>query len=220
MSARRRPMIGPRSVRTVAMSDSIKIDAFARLMTDKLATGDTNTLRSYIPSIVDLIEVNDGADPSATKMFCRRPSPTTRSRTEMFVVLYTNGAPKRIRTSAPRFAVDCSLKDLHRTDNGNGDLRSSDQGYPEVRARGTSAGSNRKPIHAPLSDFVAGQAAGRGAGFYRLGRPRRRTADFRSSFRAVCCFTPYEGRRRVFDQRLRMASKGAVNLRTKKTASG
>ena len=46
---------------TVTTIDSVKIDAFARLMTDKLDNGDTNARKSYIRSIVDAIEVDDKA---------------------------------------------------------------------------------------------------------------------------------------------------------------
>lgn len=46
---------------TVAMIDSVKIDAFARLMTEKLDNGDINARKSYIRSIVDAIEVDDKA---------------------------------------------------------------------------------------------------------------------------------------------------------------
>jgi hypothetical protein len=46
---------------TVTTIDSAKIDAFARLMTEKLDTGDTNARKSYIRSIVDAIEVDDKA---------------------------------------------------------------------------------------------------------------------------------------------------------------
>jgi hypothetical protein len=46
---------------TVAMIDSVKIDAFARLMTDKLDNGDINARKGYIRSIVDAIEVDDNA---------------------------------------------------------------------------------------------------------------------------------------------------------------
>jgi chromosome segregation ATPase len=38
-----------------------KIDAFARLMTEKLDTGDTNARKTYIRSIVETIEVDDTA---------------------------------------------------------------------------------------------------------------------------------------------------------------
>lgn len=43
------------------MIDSVKIDAFARLMTEKLDNGDTNARKGYIRSIVDAIEVDDKA---------------------------------------------------------------------------------------------------------------------------------------------------------------
>ncbi len=43
----------------VATIDAGKIDAFARLMTEKLDTGDTNARKGYIRSIVDAIEVDD-----------------------------------------------------------------------------------------------------------------------------------------------------------------
>jgi site-specific DNA recombinase len=46
---------------TVATIDSVKIDAFARLMTDKLDNGDTKARKGYIRSIVDAIEVDDKA---------------------------------------------------------------------------------------------------------------------------------------------------------------
>ena len=46
---------------TVTTFDSAKIDAFARLMTEKLDNGDTNARRSYIRSIIDAIEVDDNA---------------------------------------------------------------------------------------------------------------------------------------------------------------
>ena len=46
---------------TVTTIDSAKIDAFARLMTEKLDNGDTNARRSYIRSIIDAIEVDDKA---------------------------------------------------------------------------------------------------------------------------------------------------------------
>jgi site-specific DNA recombinase len=46
---------------TVAMIDAIKIDAFARLMNEKLDTADTNARKGYIRSIVDAIEIDDEA---------------------------------------------------------------------------------------------------------------------------------------------------------------
>ncbi|WP_456727439.1 recombinase zinc beta ribbon domain-containing protein [Bradyrhizobium sp. USDA 3364] len=45
----------------VATIDAQKIDAFARLMNDKLDTGDPNTRKGYIRSIVDAVGVDDGA---------------------------------------------------------------------------------------------------------------------------------------------------------------
>jgi hypothetical protein len=44
---------------TVTKIDSAKTDAFARLMNEKLDSGDTNVRKSYIRSIVDAIEVDD-----------------------------------------------------------------------------------------------------------------------------------------------------------------
>lgn len=38
-----------------------KIDAFARLMSDRLSTGDINTRKGCIRSIIDAIQVNDRA---------------------------------------------------------------------------------------------------------------------------------------------------------------
>jgi site-specific DNA recombinase len=46
---------------TVTTIDSAKIDAFARLMTEKLDNGDPNARRAYIRSVVDAIEVDDKA---------------------------------------------------------------------------------------------------------------------------------------------------------------
>ena len=46
---------------TVATIDPAKINAFARLMTEKLDNGDTNARKVYIRSIVDAIEVDDKA---------------------------------------------------------------------------------------------------------------------------------------------------------------
>jgi site-specific DNA recombinase len=46
---------------TVAAIDAQKIDAFARLMTDKLDNGDTNARKGYIRSIIDAVEVDDKA---------------------------------------------------------------------------------------------------------------------------------------------------------------
>ena len=46
---------------TVAAINAEKIDAFARLMTDKLSAGDTNTRKAYIRSIIDAVEVDDRA---------------------------------------------------------------------------------------------------------------------------------------------------------------
>jgi site-specific DNA recombinase len=46
---------------TVTTIDSAKIDAFARLMNEKLDTADTNARRTYIRSIIDTIEVDDNA---------------------------------------------------------------------------------------------------------------------------------------------------------------
>ena len=46
---------------TVTTIDSAKIDAFARLMIEKLDNGDTNARRNYIRSIIDTVEVDDDA---------------------------------------------------------------------------------------------------------------------------------------------------------------
>jgi site-specific DNA recombinase len=87
---------------TVATVDSVKIGAFARLVTDKLDNGDTNARKSYIRSIVDATEVDDKAiRSSAARTFCGRSLPANSTRTEIFVVLYVNGAPEEIRTPDP-----------------------------------------------------------------------------------------------------------------------
>lgn len=46
---------------TVTTIDSAKIDAFARLMNEKLDAGDTSARKAYIRAIVDAIEVDDKA---------------------------------------------------------------------------------------------------------------------------------------------------------------
>jgi hypothetical protein len=92
---------------TVATIDAAKIDAFARLMSEKLDNGDTNARKGYIRSIVDAIEVDDKTIRIiAAGMSCKLPSQGNRSRTRMFVVLYANGAPDRIRTPAPDLSRD------------------------------------------------------------------------------------------------------------------
>jgi site-specific DNA recombinase len=45
----------------VTTIDSAKIDAFARLVNEKLDTGDTGARKTYIRAIVDAIEVDDKA---------------------------------------------------------------------------------------------------------------------------------------------------------------
>src|SRR5665811_1300590 len=63
---------------TVTTIDSAKIDAFARLMTEKLDNGDTNARKGYIRSIVDAIEVDDKAC-----LLYTSPSPRDRTRSRM-----------------------------------------------------------------------------------------------------------------------------------------
>lgn len=46
---------------TASAIDTVKIDAFARLMTEKLDTGDTHPRKTYIRSVVDAVEVGDRA---------------------------------------------------------------------------------------------------------------------------------------------------------------
>jgi DNA invertase Pin-like site-specific DNA recombinase len=46
---------------TVTTIDSAKIDEFARLMNEKLETGDTSARKAYIRAIIDTIEVDDKA---------------------------------------------------------------------------------------------------------------------------------------------------------------
>jgi site-specific DNA recombinase len=46
---------------TAAAIDAQRIDAFARLMNQKLDTGDTNSRNGYIRSIIDAVEVDDHA---------------------------------------------------------------------------------------------------------------------------------------------------------------
>jgi len=43
-----------------ASIDAVKIGEFAKLINEKLATGDVNVRRAYIGSVVDGIEVGDG----------------------------------------------------------------------------------------------------------------------------------------------------------------
>ena len=46
---------------TLTTIDSVKIDTFARLMTEKLDNGDTNARKSYIRSVIDAVEVDGKA---------------------------------------------------------------------------------------------------------------------------------------------------------------
>jgi len=46
---------------TITTIDSAKIDAFARLMNEKLDTGDTSARKAYICAIVDAIEADGKA---------------------------------------------------------------------------------------------------------------------------------------------------------------
>jgi site-specific DNA recombinase len=46
---------------TVTTIDLDKIDAFARVMTERLDVGDTSARKTYIRSIIDAIEVDDNA---------------------------------------------------------------------------------------------------------------------------------------------------------------
>ncbi|MBC9881380.1 hypothetical protein G8O24_29055 [Bradyrhizobium sp. INPA01-394B] len=68
-------------------------------MNAKLDAGDTNTRKGYIRSIIDAVEVLmiKPSGSSAARTFFRPPLPADRTRTEMFVVLYANGAPFRMK---------------------------------------------------------------------------------------------------------------------------
>jgi site-specific DNA recombinase len=46
---------------TATAINAERIAAFARLMTDRLGTGETNARRGYIRSIIDVVEVDDEA---------------------------------------------------------------------------------------------------------------------------------------------------------------
>ena len=88
---------------TVTTIDSAKIDTFARLMTEKLDTGDTNARKAYIRSIIDAIEVDDTAIRIiGSKDVLQAVIAGKQPRTGMFVVLYANGAPEGIRTPDPQ----------------------------------------------------------------------------------------------------------------------
>ena len=89
---------------TVAAIDAQKIDAFARLMSDKLDNGDTNARKGYIRSIIDAVEV-ETTRPSgslAVRTSCKPSLLANRPRTEIFEVLYAIGAPDTIRTCGLR----------------------------------------------------------------------------------------------------------------------
>jgi site-specific DNA recombinase len=73
---------------TAAMIDAREIDAFARLMNEKLDNVDTSARKGYIRSIIDAVELDDrairiirGTDIPQAAM------PTNKSRAKMFVVL-------------------------------------------------------------------------------------------------------------------------------------
>ncbi len=82
---------------TSATIDPAKIDAFSRLMTEKLDNGDTNARKGYIRSIVEAIEVDD----KAIRIIGNKDV-LQATRTDMFVVLHANGAPDTIRTCGLR----------------------------------------------------------------------------------------------------------------------
>jgi hypothetical protein len=75
-------------------------------MTEKLDSGDSNARKGYIRSIVDAIEVDDKAIRIiGSKDVLQAVIAGKQTRTEMFVVLYANGAPEEIRTPALRFVL-------------------------------------------------------------------------------------------------------------------
>ncbi|QOZ36459.1 hypothetical protein XH92_36720 [Bradyrhizobium sp. CCBAU 53421] len=67
-------------------------------MNAKPDAGDTNTRKRYIRSIVDAVEVNDQAIRIiGSKDILQVAIAANRPRTQMFVVLYANGAPRRMK---------------------------------------------------------------------------------------------------------------------------
>ena len=89
---------------TVTTIDSAKIDAFARLMNEKLDTGDTNARKSYIRSIVDAIEVDDTGHQDYWQQGCaagRHCRQTDRER-ECSWFCTQMARPKRFRTPDPQ----------------------------------------------------------------------------------------------------------------------
>ena len=81
-----------------------RLEAFSRLMPDKLDAGDTQARRDYLRSVISQIEVDD----DRIRMIRERailwlPSSQVNKPTpQMFVVLYGNGAPEEIRTPDPQ----------------------------------------------------------------------------------------------------------------------
>ena len=69
-------------------------------MTRKLDNGDTTAGKSYIRLIIDTIEVDDRAIRSRDVL--QAVIARSRTRAEMLVVLYANGAPEEIRTPDPQ----------------------------------------------------------------------------------------------------------------------
>jgi hypothetical protein len=74
-------------------------------MSDKLDHGDTNTRKGYIRSIIDAVEVDEAAVRivgSKDVLQAVIAGKQNKRRTEMFVVLFANGAPEEIRTPDPQ----------------------------------------------------------------------------------------------------------------------
>jgi hypothetical protein len=72
-------------------------------MTDKLDNGDTNARKGCIRSIIDAVEVDEKAIRIiGSRDVLQAVIAANRTRTEMFVVLYANGAPEEIRTPDPQ----------------------------------------------------------------------------------------------------------------------
>jgi site-specific DNA recombinase len=92
---------------TAATIDPAKIDAFARLMTQKLDDGDTNARKGYIRSIVDAMEVDDKAIRIIGNKDVLRAVIAGKQNTNGNVRGFVRklARPKRFELLTPRFVV-------------------------------------------------------------------------------------------------------------------
>jgi hypothetical protein len=89
------PLIASTPNAAVRPPSTLGRSTVARLRNEKLDNADITASEGYIHSVIDAVEVDDRPSHPDHR---QPPSLVTRPRTEMFVVLYANGAPDEIRT--------------------------------------------------------------------------------------------------------------------------